>query len=103
MTASTIRDRIVNNIQHIQALFIYKNDHYFCVRQFDKTLDYFFIIDSLHPHGHNKIKKSRIHEYIEYLYDNNSSVYVPVCANMLQSEISFNGFNTCIASSITNM
>ena len=86
-TLSSIRDLINNHIHDVQALFIHKHDHYFCVRRFDKTTDYFFIIDSLRPNRHETIKRNLIHEYIKYLHKHNNSVYIPVCIDILQTEI----------------
>jgi hypothetical protein len=77
---------IMDNIRDIQALFIYKKEHYFCVRRFDSSLDYFFIIDSLSYKKHRIIQRSRIHDYIDYLHQCDALIYVPVCADILQME-----------------
>jgi hypothetical protein len=47
--SSSLYNQILDNIQQLQALLIHRDDHYFCLRRFNKTLDYFFIIDSLKP------------------------------------------------------
>jgi hypothetical protein len=76
----------MDHIHDIQALFIHKEEHYFCVRRFDNSPDYFFIIDSLSYNKHRIIQRSCIYDYINYLYERHALIYVPVCANILQME-----------------
>ncbi|CAF4773938.1 unnamed protein product, partial [Rotaria sp. Silwood2] len=68
------RDLIRNHIHDVQALFVHQHDHYFCVRRFDSTPDYFFIIDSLTPNIHKTIPRHRINDYFKYLYECDSSI-----------------------------
>ncbi|CAF3345272.1 unnamed protein product [Rotaria sp. Silwood2] len=80
------RDLIRNHIHDVQALFVHQHDHYFCVRRFDSTPDYFFIIDSLTPGIHETIPRHRINDYFKYLYECDSSIYVPLRGDMLKME-----------------
>jgi len=77
---------IIENIYDIQALLNHKANHYFCIRRFDRTPDYFFIIDSLNHIIHRTVPRSRIKEYINNLQIHNSSIYVLVKSNSLQIE-----------------
>ncbi|CAF0877342.1 unnamed protein product [Adineta steineri] len=83
-TAHFIYEVIMNNIHDVQAFFIHKGNHYFCVRRFDNTADYFFIIDSFSPNMHETIPRNRILDYIEYLRKNDGLIYIPVSAHLLQ-------------------
>ncbi|CAF4197391.1 unnamed protein product, partial [Adineta steineri] len=83
-TAHFIYEVIINHIHDVQAFFIHKGNHYFCVRRFDNTVDYFFIIDSLSPNMHKTIPRNRILDYIEYLSKNDGLIYIPVSAHLLQ-------------------
>lgn len=76
----------MKNIEFVQSLFIYQADHYFCVRRFDGTPNYFFIIDSLKPSLHQTIKQEEIRQYINYIHEYNGSIYIPVSACILQME-----------------
>ncbi|CAF3453929.1 unnamed protein product [Rotaria socialis] len=80
------RNIIISHIHDVQALFIHQNDHYFCLRRFNGSLDYYFIIDSLRPKKHQTIHRNRIHDYIKYLDEHDSSIYVPVCSNIFKME-----------------
>ncbi|CAF4440570.1 unnamed protein product, partial [Rotaria sp. Silwood2] len=80
------RDLIRNHIHDVQALFVHQHDHYFCVRRFDSTPDYFFIIDSLTPNIHKTIPRHRINDYFKYLYECDSSIYVLLRGDMLKME-----------------
>ncbi|CAF3665415.1 unnamed protein product [Rotaria socialis] len=63
------------------------NDVYiFCLRRFNGSLDYFIIIDSLIPKKHQTIHRNRIDDYIKYLDEHDSSIYVPVCSNIFKME-----------------
>lgn len=80
------RNLIIDNIYNVQALFVHQRDHYFCLRRFDSTPDYFFIIDSLRPHRHHTIERNAIKNYIKYLEEKHSSIYVPVCTDILNQQ-----------------
>ncbi|CAF3963484.1 unnamed protein product [Rotaria sp. Silwood1] len=80
------RDLIRNHIHDVQGLFVHQNDHYFCVRRFDSTPDYFFIIDSLTPGIHKTIPRHRINDYIKYLHECDSSIYVPLRGDIFKIE-----------------
>ncbi|CAF4342879.1 unnamed protein product, partial [Rotaria magnacalcarata] len=75
---------IRNHIFDVQALFIQQADHYFCARRFDNCPDHFFLINSLTYDKHKKIQRNRINDYIDYLHEHDSCVYVPVCANIIK-------------------
>ncbi|CAF4422142.1 unnamed protein product [Rotaria sp. Silwood2] len=98
-------DLIRNHIHDVQALFVHQHDHYFCVRRFDSTPDYFFIIDSLTPNIHKTIPRHRINDYFKYLYECDSSIYIPLRGDMLKMETisyesllsSIHSLPTCVA------
>jgi len=85
-TSRLLHNLIIDNIYNVQALFIHHNDHYFCLRRFDSTLGYFFIIDSLKPNKHRIIQRNHILNYINYLEELNALIYVPVSADIVQLE-----------------
>ncbi|CAF1487611.1 unnamed protein product, partial [Adineta ricciae] len=85
--SSSVYQQIMNNIEFAQGLFIHQTDHYFCLRRFDSTPHYFFIIDSLKSSHHQTIKQEQIREYINYLHQHNSSIYIPISGDILYMEI----------------
>ncbi|CAF2149878.1 unnamed protein product [Rotaria magnacalcarata] len=80
------RNLIICHINDVQALFIHHNDHYFCARRFDSMQDYFFVIDSLKPTKHKAIHRNCVNDYIKFLDDEGSSLYVPVCCTIFKME-----------------
>jgi hypothetical protein len=77
------RNLIICHINDVQALFIHHNDHYFCARRFDSMQDYFFVIDSLKPTKHKAIHRNCVDDYIKFLDDEGSSIYI--CTRVLHN------------------
>ena len=85
-TSRLVQNLIIDNLYNVQSLFIHHNDHYFCLRRFDSTLEYFFMINSLQPNEHKTIRRAQIHNYINYLQELNALIYVPVSADIVELE-----------------
>lgn len=64
-----IRNLIYANIQHAQAMLIRDDHHYYCVRRFRLTEEYFFIIDSKHLTHHHTIHREHILGFLHTLME----------------------------------
>ncbi|CAF2003563.1 unnamed protein product [Rotaria magnacalcarata] len=73
-----IRNLILSHTQNIQAFLIQQNYHYYCLRQFRLTKDYFFKIDSKQPTYHQPIHQHNILKFIGMLLQYKSHVYVTI-------------------------
>ena len=74
--SSPIRNLICANIQHIQAMLIQQDYHYYCLRRFRLTKEYFFKIDSKHPSHHQTIPRRDILTFLRTLLEVGSNIYV---------------------------
>ncbi|CAF1168506.1 unnamed protein product [Rotaria sp. Silwood1] len=76
ITGCPIRNLILSNIEHIQAFLIQQDYHYYCLRSFRSTKDYFFKIDSKYSMYHEPIPRGRLFEYLAELLNSNSTIFV---------------------------
>ncbi|CAF3961586.1 unnamed protein product, partial [Adineta steineri] len=75
---TSMQSLIVFNIQNVQALIIQQNYHYYCLRRFRLTKDYFFKIDSKYPIQHEPIHREHIVNFLRTILEQGSNVYVLV-------------------------
>ncbi|CAF4973838.1 unnamed protein product [Rotaria sp. Silwood1] len=71
-----IRNLILSNVEHIQAFLIQQDYHYYCLRSFRSSKDYFFKIDSKHSMYHEPIRRERLFEYLAELVDSNCAIFI---------------------------
>jgi hypothetical protein len=71
-----IRNLIVSNIQHSQAFLIQQDYHYYCLRRFRLTKDYFFKIDSKYPMHHQPIHRRDILNFLRTCLESYCNIYV---------------------------
>ncbi|CAF4506808.1 unnamed protein product [Rotaria sp. Silwood2] len=71
-----IRNLILSNVEHIQAFLIQQDYHYYCLRSFRSTKDYFFKIDFKHSMHHEPIRRERLFEYLTELIDSNCAIFI---------------------------
>ncbi|CAF4168613.1 unnamed protein product, partial [Adineta steineri] len=75
---TSVQSLILSNIHNVQALIIQQNNHYYCLRRFRLTKDYFFKIDSKFPLYHEPIHREHILNFLRALLANHSNIYVLV-------------------------
>ncbi|CAF4112027.1 unnamed protein product, partial [Adineta steineri] len=75
---TSIQSVILSNIHNVQALIIQQNNHYYCLRRFRLTKDYFFKTDSKFPIDHEPIDREHILNFLRALLVNRSNIYVLV-------------------------
>ncbi|CAF1406834.1 unnamed protein product [Adineta steineri] len=73
---TSVQSLILSNIHKVQALIIQQNYHYYCLRRFRLTKDYFFKIDSKFPLNHEPIHREQILNFIRALLAKHSTIYV---------------------------
>lgn len=73
-----IRNLVCANIEHIQAILIHEDYHYYCLRRFRVTEEYFFKIDSKHPMNHQTIHRRDILTYLRTLLELQCNIYVVI-------------------------
>ncbi|CAF1295852.1 unnamed protein product [Rotaria sp. Silwood1] len=71
-----IRNLILSNVEHIQAFRIQQDYHYYYLRSFRSSKDYFFTIDSKHSMYHEPIRCERLFEYLAELVDSNCAIFI---------------------------
>ncbi|CAF4826369.1 unnamed protein product, partial [Rotaria socialis] len=62
----------------IQAFLVQEGYHYYCIRRFRLTKDYFFKIDSKYPMCHQPIHHQDILPFIGTLLDCGCNIYVTI-------------------------
>jgi len=75
---SSVQGLILCNIENVQVLLIQQDYHYYCLRRFRLTKDYFFIIDSQHPFHHEPIHRQNILNFLGTLLEGGASIYVAI-------------------------
>ena len=73
-----VQKLIISNIQHSQAFLIEKDYHYYCLRRFRLTKNYFFKIDSKSPMHHEPIHREQIMNFLHTLWEQ-SGTYLCGC------------------------
>ena len=73
-----IRNFTLSHSENIQAFLIQQNYHYYCLRRFRLTKDYFFKIDSKHPMHHEVIHQCNILKFIGRLLETGCDVYITI-------------------------
>ncbi len=73
-----VQNLIISNIQHSQAFLIQEDYHYYCLRRFRSTKDYFFKIDSKNPTRHVPIHREHILNFLRSVRNRHSNVYVAI-------------------------
>ena len=63
-------------MQHVQAFLIQENNHYYCLRRFRLTEDYFIKIDSKSSRCHELIPRNDISKYINDLLRKSANIFV---------------------------
>ena len=91
-----IRNLICANIQHIQAILIQQDYHYYCLRRFRLTKEYFFKIDSKHSMYHEPIHCRNMLTFLRTLLELHSNVYVIIqhIPNGINEQVSVNNIET---------
>lgn len=74
----SIQSLILANIHNCQGFLIQENYHYYCLRRFRMTKDYFFKIDSKYPTYHESIHCEHIFNFLHTLLEDGSNIYVVV-------------------------
>ncbi|CAF5000416.1 unnamed protein product [Rotaria sp. Silwood1] len=97
-TGCPIRNLILSNIEHIQAFLIQQDYHYYCLRSFRSTKDYFFKIDSKYSMYHEPIRRGRLFEYLAELLNSNSAIFVIIehTAQNLNEQITINNIQKAL-------
>jgi hypothetical protein len=87
-----IRKLILSNTQYIQAWLIHQDYHYYCLRRFRLTKDYFFKIDSKNPMHHLPVHCQNILQFLNTLIECGSNVYVSIqrTSDAVEDQISIN-------------
>ncbi|CAF0863100.1 unnamed protein product [Adineta steineri] len=87
---------ILSHIQHVQAFLIQQNYHYYCLRRFRLTEDYFFKIDSKNPTYHEPIHRDNILNFLKSLLEHGSNIYVTVqyISDAIEDEITTDNIKT---------
>jgi len=95
---SPLHRLILSNITNIQALIIQQDYHYYCLRRFELTKDYFFIIDSKNPMFHQPIQRDNILNYFAtiLLLRGNIFVLMKRISDTDQNEICENDITTAL-------
>ncbi|CAF1196955.1 unnamed protein product [Adineta ricciae] len=83
---SPLQTLIASNITNIQALIIQQDYHYYCLRRFELTKDYFFKLDSKNPMNHERIHIDNLRNYLQELIDIGANVYVTILRNLDEEE-----------------
>lgn len=73
---SSLHTLIVSNITNIQALIIQQDYHYYCLRRFRLTKDYFFVIDSKNSTFHQSIHCDNILNYFATILLSSGNIFV---------------------------
>ena len=92
----SVQGLILSNIQHVQAFVIQEDYHYYCLRRFRQTKDFFFIIDSKHPSHHQPIHCDDILNFLGTLLANGSNIYVTVeyISDAVEDQVSADNIET---------
>ncbi|CAF1643694.1 unnamed protein product [Adineta steineri] len=87
---------ILSHIKHVQAFLIQQNYHYYCLRRFRLTEDYFFKIDSKNPTYHEPIRRDNILNFLKSLLEHGSNIYVTVqyISDAIEDEITTDNIKT---------
>ncbi|CAF1475069.1 unnamed protein product [Adineta steineri] len=87
---------ILSHIKHVQAFLIQQNYHYYCLRRFRLTEDYFFKIDSKNPTYHEPIHRDNILNFLKSLLEHGSNIYVTVqyISDAIEDEITTDNIKT---------
>ena len=76
--SDSLRSLILSNSQHIQAFLIQQGYHYYCLRRYRSTKDYFFKIDSLCPRQYQPIHHRDILRFLSTLLESKCNIYVTI-------------------------
>ncbi|CAF1450451.1 unnamed protein product [Adineta steineri] len=87
---------ILSHIQQVQAFLIQQNYHYYCLRRFRLTEDYFFKIDYKNPTYHVRIHRDNILNFLKTLLEHGSNIYVTVqyISDAIEDEITTDNIKT---------
>ena len=73
-----IQKLVTSNIQKAQAFLIEENYHYYCLRRFRLTQDYFVKLDSKYPVHHEFIHREKMLTFFYSLWERRANVYVAI-------------------------
>lgn len=76
--SGSFQHSIISNMENVQALLVQQDYHYYCLRRFRSTTNYFFQIDSKSPVHHERIDCVGLLNHIDFLLKNRSNVYVAI-------------------------
>ncbi|CAF4187678.1 unnamed protein product, partial [Adineta steineri] len=87
---------ILSHIKDVQAFLIQQNYHYYCLRRFRLTEDYFFKIDSKNPTYHEPIHRDNILNFLKSLLEHGSNICVTVqyISDAIEDEITTDNIKT---------